>query len=35
MGGALWSQEIAATHDVSAVQSYASEALKKIASSTP
>ena len=35
MGGALWSQEIAATHDVSAVQSYASKALKKIASSTP
>jgi 2-dehydro-3-deoxyphosphogluconate aldolase/(4S)-4-hydroxy-2-oxoglutarate aldolase len=35
MGSALWSQEIAATHDVSAVQSYASKALKKIASSTP
>ena len=35
MGGALWSQEIAATHDVSAVQNYASKALQKIASSTP
>jgi 2-dehydro-3-deoxyphosphogluconate aldolase / (4S)-4-hydroxy-2-oxoglutarate aldolase len=35
MGGALWSQEIAATHDVSAVQSYACKALERIASSTP
>jgi len=35
MGGALWSQEIAATHDVSAVQNYASKALERIASSTP
>jgi 2-dehydro-3-deoxyphosphogluconate aldolase/(4S)-4-hydroxy-2-oxoglutarate aldolase len=35
MGGALWSQEIAATHNVSAVQNYASKALQKIASSTP
>jgi 2-dehydro-3-deoxyphosphogluconate aldolase/(4S)-4-hydroxy-2-oxoglutarate aldolase len=34
MGGALWSQEIAATHDVSAVQSYARKALERIASST-
>ena len=34
MGGALWSQEIAATHDVSAVQSYAHKALERIASST-
>jgi len=33
MGGALWSQEIAATHDVSAVQNYASKALERIASS--
>jgi len=33
MGGALWSQEIAATHDVSAVQNYASKALEMIASS--
>jgi len=35
MGGALWSQEIAATHDVSAVQNYARKALERIASSTP
>ena len=35
MGGALWTQEIAATHDVSAVQSYASKALERIASSIP
>jgi 2-dehydro-3-deoxyphosphogluconate aldolase/(4S)-4-hydroxy-2-oxoglutarate aldolase len=35
MGGALWSQEIAATHDVQAVQSYAKTALERIASSTP
>ena len=34
MGGALWSQEIAATHDVKAVHSYASKALERIASST-
>jgi 2-dehydro-3-deoxyphosphogluconate aldolase/(4S)-4-hydroxy-2-oxoglutarate aldolase len=35
MGGALWSQEIASTHDVSAVHSYASKALERIASATP
>ena len=35
MGVALWSQEIAATHDVQAVQSYAKTALERIASSTP
>ena len=35
MGGALWTQEIASTHDVSAVHSYASKALERIASSTP
>lgn len=35
MGGALWTQEIAATHDVSAVHSYASKALEKIANATP
>jgi 2-dehydro-3-deoxyphosphogluconate aldolase/(4S)-4-hydroxy-2-oxoglutarate aldolase len=33
MGGALWTQEIASTHDVSAVQNYASKALERIASS--
>ena len=31
MGGALWTQEIASTHDVSAVHSYASKALERIA----
>jgi 2-dehydro-3-deoxyphosphogluconate aldolase/(4S)-4-hydroxy-2-oxoglutarate aldolase len=35
MGGALWTQEIASTHDVSAVNSYASKALERIASATP
>jgi 2-dehydro-3-deoxyphosphogluconate aldolase / (4S)-4-hydroxy-2-oxoglutarate aldolase len=35
MGGALWTQEIASTHDVSAVHSYASKALERIASATP
>jgi 2-dehydro-3-deoxyphosphogluconate aldolase/(4S)-4-hydroxy-2-oxoglutarate aldolase len=35
MGGALWTQEIATTHDVSAVHSYASKALERIASATP
>ena len=35
MGGALWSKEIAATHDVKAVYSYAKDALAKIASGTP
>lgn len=35
MGGALWTQEIASTHDVSAVHSYASQALERIASATP
>ena len=35
MGGALWTQEIASTHDVSAVHSYASKALERIASSIP
>jgi len=35
MGGALWTQEIASTHDVSAVHSYASKALEKIANATP
>jgi 2-dehydro-3-deoxyphosphogluconate aldolase/(4S)-4-hydroxy-2-oxoglutarate aldolase len=34
MGGALWSQEIAATHDVKAVNAYARAALERIASST-
>jgi 2-dehydro-3-deoxyphosphogluconate aldolase/(4S)-4-hydroxy-2-oxoglutarate aldolase len=34
MGGALWSQEIAATHDVTAVNAYARAALERIASST-
>jgi 2-dehydro-3-deoxyphosphogluconate aldolase/(4S)-4-hydroxy-2-oxoglutarate aldolase len=34
MGGALWSQEIAATHDVNAVNAYARAALERIASST-
>ena len=34
MGGALWTQKIASTHDVSAVHSYASKALERIASST-
>jgi len=34
MGGALWSQEIAATHDVKAVHNYARAALERIASST-
>ena len=33
MGGALWTQEIASTHDVSAVHNYASKALERIASS--
>jgi 2-dehydro-3-deoxyphosphogluconate aldolase/(4S)-4-hydroxy-2-oxoglutarate aldolase len=35
MGGALWTQEIASTHDVSAVHSYASKALERIAGATP
>jgi 2-dehydro-3-deoxyphosphogluconate aldolase/(4S)-4-hydroxy-2-oxoglutarate aldolase len=35
MGGALWTQEIASTHDVSAVHSYASKALERIANATP
>jgi 2-dehydro-3-deoxyphosphogluconate aldolase/(4S)-4-hydroxy-2-oxoglutarate aldolase len=35
MGGALWTQEIASTQDVSAVHSYASKALERIASATP
>jgi 2-dehydro-3-deoxyphosphogluconate aldolase/(4S)-4-hydroxy-2-oxoglutarate aldolase len=35
MGGALWTQEIASTHDVSAVHGYASKALERIASATP
>jgi len=35
MGGALWTQEIASTHDVSAVHSYASKALERISSATP
>lgn len=35
MGGALWSQEIASTHDISTVQNYASKALERIASATP
>jgi 2-dehydro-3-deoxyphosphogluconate aldolase/(4S)-4-hydroxy-2-oxoglutarate aldolase len=35
MGGALWTQEIASTHNVSAVHSYASKALERIASATP
>jgi 2-dehydro-3-deoxyphosphogluconate aldolase/(4S)-4-hydroxy-2-oxoglutarate aldolase len=35
MGGALWTQEIASTHDVSAVHSYASKTLERIASATP
>lgn len=35
MGGALWSKEIAATHDVKAVHTYAKEALARIASATP
>ena len=35
MGGALWTQEIASTHDVSAVHSYASKDLERIASATP
>jgi len=34
MGGALWSQEMAATHDVKAVHAYAKEALARIASAT-
>lgn len=34
MGGALWSQEIAATHDVKAIHNYASKTLERIASST-
>jgi 2-dehydro-3-deoxyphosphogluconate aldolase/(4S)-4-hydroxy-2-oxoglutarate aldolase len=33
MGGALWTQEIAVTHDVNAVESYARAALERIASS--
>lgn len=33
MGGALWSQEIAITHDVKAVYDYACAALERIASS--
>jgi 2-dehydro-3-deoxyphosphogluconate aldolase/(4S)-4-hydroxy-2-oxoglutarate aldolase len=35
MGGALWTQEIASTHNVSAVHSYASKALERIANATP
>ena len=35
MGSALWTQEIASTHNVSAVHSYASKALERIASATP
>lgn len=34
MGGALWTHEIAATHNVDAIQKYATQALKRIASST-
>jgi 2-dehydro-3-deoxyphosphogluconate aldolase / (4S)-4-hydroxy-2-oxoglutarate aldolase len=34
MGGALWTQEIAATHDVKAVHTYARAALERIANST-